>query len=226
MKPNIFIVGPSGTGKSSCLRNMDPNTTVILNTERKALPFKGGSKFVANVPIDSVDEWIKNFEIAIKLPEVKVIFTDSFTSLSEMIMAKAEKLYGGYDVFKYFSQEIYNILNMSKNLSKYIVFSGTDMTVEGANGVEERCISILGSWKKKVEKEFVIVLFSEVAEAGDKVEYQFMTNRRNGIPAKSPQGMLPMHVPNDLNMIIESIEVFLNDDNDTPVTETEKKSAN
>ena len=39
MKPNIFICGPSGTGKSTSMRNLPPERTVILNTEQKALPF-------------------------------------------------------------------------------------------------------------------------------------------------------------------------------------------
>ena len=35
MKPNIFVVGPSGTGKSSSIENLNPETTAILNTEMK-----------------------------------------------------------------------------------------------------------------------------------------------------------------------------------------------
>lgn len=40
----IGVVGNSGSGKSTSLRNLNPNTTFIINTAGKALPFKGWKK--------------------------------------------------------------------------------------------------------------------------------------------------------------------------------------
>lgn len=39
IKDNILIIGQSGVGKSTSLRNLDGGKTIILNTERKRLPF-------------------------------------------------------------------------------------------------------------------------------------------------------------------------------------------
>jgi hypothetical protein len=36
-----FCVGPSGGGKSSSLKTLNPETSVIINTDKKDLPFKG-----------------------------------------------------------------------------------------------------------------------------------------------------------------------------------------
>ena len=36
----VFLVGKSGMGKSTSLRNLNPDETVIINTDQKALPFK------------------------------------------------------------------------------------------------------------------------------------------------------------------------------------------
>ena len=36
----VFLVGKSGMGKSTSLRNLNPEETVIINTDQKALPFK------------------------------------------------------------------------------------------------------------------------------------------------------------------------------------------
>ena len=66
MKPNIIIVGRSGTGKSTSLRNLDPATTAVLNTERKQLPFKGANEFL-NVPIATVKEFHASLEKAMKV---------------------------------------------------------------------------------------------------------------------------------------------------------------
>ena len=40
----IAVVGASGSGKSTSLRNLDPKTTFIINVAGKALPFKGFKK--------------------------------------------------------------------------------------------------------------------------------------------------------------------------------------
>ena len=38
------IVGNSGSGKSTSIRNLDPKSTFIINIAKKALPFKGFKK--------------------------------------------------------------------------------------------------------------------------------------------------------------------------------------
>ena len=40
----LCIYGESGTGKSTALRNMDPETTFIISTTGKPLPFRGWKK--------------------------------------------------------------------------------------------------------------------------------------------------------------------------------------
>ena len=83
MKPNIFVVGPSGSGKSTSLRNLNPETTIILNTEQKALPFRGGQKFKLNVPIADMKAFEHTFQKALKSEEATTIVIESFTSMIE-----------------------------------------------------------------------------------------------------------------------------------------------
>ena len=40
----IAIVGNSGSGKSTSIRTLDPNSTFIINVAKKPLPFKGFKK--------------------------------------------------------------------------------------------------------------------------------------------------------------------------------------
>ena len=40
----IGIVGPTGTGKSTSVKHLDPKETYILNVAKKELPFKGAEK--------------------------------------------------------------------------------------------------------------------------------------------------------------------------------------
>lgn len=39
----VGIVGEPGTGKTTSFRNMDPDSTYIINVQGKPLPFKGSA---------------------------------------------------------------------------------------------------------------------------------------------------------------------------------------
>ena len=61
MKPNVIVVGKSGSGKSTSLRNLNPERTAVLNTERKQLPFKGANKFM-KVPVTNLAVYKTEFK--------------------------------------------------------------------------------------------------------------------------------------------------------------------
>jgi len=245
MKPNIFIVGPSGGGKSSSLRNCDPTSTAILNSEQKALPFKGAGKFKMNVPITGYDKmqigeqekivpsmkpYWDMFDRAMSNDSVKVLVNESFTSLSEHQYNASKFTHGkSYDLWADYGEGMQRVLHRSKNTDKYIVFLGIDMTIEGEGGVEERCIAVQGNMlKKKIAKEFVIVLYTDVhTDANGQIQHRFITNKIPGfenVPAKSPMGMLPPTMPNDLNLVIEYVEKYYNGEDDEVETPHKHKA--
>lgn len=224
MKPNIFIVGPSGEGKSTSLRNMAPESTAILNTEQKALPFRNANKFKMNVPISDMNQYWDAFDKAMKSEKVENLVIESFTSLSENQMRESGQFYNGFDMWGNYKDNIGKILHKSKNTDKYIIFTGIDYVLENESGIAERIIAVEGSWKKKVEKEFVIVLYTKtfINEDGE-IEYRFVTNKMKNyenVIAKSPMGMFPTIIPNDLKLVIEYIEKYYNEDDEKVTTES------
>jgi hypothetical protein len=203
MKPNIIIVGPSGSGKSSSMRNLDPKSTAVINTERKQLPFKNANDFM-NVPVKSVSEFHSALDKAMESDKIKTIVIESFTSLIEIIYREAEIRYKGFDIWGYYNKEIGRILDKSKNSDKYVVFTAIDGVYDGDNGVEERFVAIDGNrWKKRVEKEFVICLFTDTKATDEGVQYRFRDS------AKSPMGMfLDLHIDNDLKKVINACKTY------------------
>jgi hypothetical protein len=204
MKPNIIIVGPSGTGKSSSLRNLNPEKTAILNTERKQLPFRNADKY-KNVPISNISEFNNAFKAAVDSTSIENIVIESFTSLIEIIFREADVRYKGFDVWSFYNKEIDRILDMSKNTKKNIIFTAIDGVYETDTGIAERYVAVDGNrWKKRVEKEFVICLFTDNHVTDNGVEYRFRTNTLGKDSAKSPMDMFTdLHIPNDVAKVLE-----------------------
>ena len=209
MKPNIIVVGPSGSGKSTSLASLNPKTTAVLNTERKQLPFKNAKDFM-NVPIKSVSEFHSALDKAMSSDKIDTIVVESFTSLIEIIFREADVRYKGFDVWSYYNKEIDKILDKSKNSDKYVVFTAIDGVYDGDNGVEERYVAVDGNrWKKRVEKEFVLALFTDVRATDDGVTYRFRTNTTGRDSAKSPMDMFEsLHIDNCIKSIIDKCEEY------------------
>jgi len=215
MKANIFICGASGTGKSSSLRNLNPERTAILNVEQKALPFKGAHKFIQNVAIDSLKKFEQVFDAALKSDKCDYIIIESFTALTETIYRDFSKIYKGFDLWGEYNKEIDRILHKSKTSKKYVIYLGIDEFVDDeVEGVSERYIKVQGKqWRKSIEKEFVIVAYTDVIidETDNKPRYRFITNKGAGhtkLSAKSPMDMLPETMDNDLAEMIKLIEEY------------------
>ena len=225
MKPNIIVCGPSGSGKSTSIRNLNPNKTIILNTEMKALPFRGSKKFKFNAKIPNMKKFHEMLDKALKMEDIKIIVIESFTSLSEHLSRDMNASYTGFDIWSNFKEEMGKILLKCKGTDKYIIFLGIDAVLEGTGGVEERFVKCDGAWKKNVEKEFVICLFTDfITQEDGTAEYRFITNKQKGFEncsAKSPMGMLPLTMDNDLLEVIKLAEAYENEE-ETPTKKEAK----
>lgn len=209
MKPNIIVVGKSGSGKSSSLRNLNPETTAVLNVERKQLPFKSAMKF-KNVAIPDLNTFNAAFKKAVESTDIDTIVIESFTSLVEMIYREADIRFKGFDVWSFYNKEIDRILNMSKNTNKYIIFLAIDGAYDGEDGVQERFVAVDGNrWKKRVEKEFVLCLFTDNYYGEGQTKYQFRTQSNGKDSAKSPMEMFDeLMIPNDLALVMNKCEEY------------------
>ena len=83
----IAVVGTSGVGKSSSIRNLNPEETFIINVASKPLPFKGWrSKYIAWNKANPNGNYINTSDVSVissilnyinnKRPEIKNVIIE------------------------------------------------------------------------------------------------------------------------------------------------------
>lgn len=213
--PIIAIVGVSGSGKSSSLENLDPASTCVLNIENKTLPFRKALEFTLNKNITDNISFDAEFNKALKDPKIKIIVIESFAAYCDKVAAKAKQVATGWEIWNYYSDKIYNLLETSKdNNGKFVIFICIDEVIKlmASSGAEtsQRRIKVDGKkLEGKIEYHFPIVLFTLTKSEKDKpTTYHFVTNSDGLITAKSPRGMFPQLINNDLNLVIQTCKEY------------------
>ena len=206
-RPNIFVGGPSGSGKSTSIRNLDPNATIIINTERKALPFKSAAQFTKQVQPANYLQFETAYQRALNSDAV-VIVVDSFTSLTEQVYShiiryEQEDTRAAWGRYK---DTLHDVLIQAKRPDKTVIFLGVEALMQDDQMRLVKTIDVQGSLKGKVEKEFEIVLWAQ--PQGDGI-YRFLTNSDGRCTAKSPMGMFDQAlIDNDLNAVLTAIHTY------------------
>ena len=88
----VLILGFSGSGKSSSMRNFKPDELALVNVNGKFLPFRGG--FAETLNSDDFEK-IKSFMSSAKAKAV-VVDDSQYLMLNEFMRRSKEK---GYDKF-------------------------------------------------------------------------------------------------------------------------------
>ena len=224
----LAIVGESGTGKSTSLRNLNPEETFIISTTGKPLPFRGwrkkytpftvtktddgGSKISGNYYVSSNWENIlKMLKIINKnMPYIKQIIIDDFQYvLSYEFVDRATEV--GYTKFSEIAQHAMEILRYSEQMrDDCVMVFLTHSENTGSDAEPKYVIKTVGkmlSEKVTLEGLFTYLFFTKVKEGDDgKMQYKFVTNNDGRCVAKTPLDMFnELEIDNDLQKVLETI---------------------
>lgn len=220
----IGLMGSISSGKSTSMRNLNPATTLYINYLGKDLPFKGSRKMynkspkeggnIVNSPTGTLVPTL--LTLIPELSKFKIGVVDDITySMTDNFMAKAKQT--GYNKFTELAIDFKAIIDAAKAspLDYVILILHNEPVYNGSEIVEYKLSSVgkLFDSVLKVEGLFTILLSTEVMtdEQGETV-YRFVTNRTGLIAAKSPRGMLPLYMDNDLSEVIKLAEKYYNDE--------------
>lgn len=202
MAQMLLVMGESGTGKSTSLRNCDPATTAIVNPVGKPLPFKSRFEMLNNVTdARKICKWMKEQAAAGK----KLIAVDDFQYiLAVPYMNRIKET--GWDKYNDFGANYFEIIEVCKDLPDDVVVAYYSHLETLDNGLTTvKLIGKLLREKITIEGLFTVVLRTGVAEA----KYYFYTQNSGKDTVKSPIGMFPAYaIDNDMNYVADKIRNY------------------
>ena len=222
MAKTILVAGKTGTGKTTSVRTLDPNETIILRVINRTLPFKFTGKYgkeQKNMYLTpSYEDVLKGLKWANSQPNVKnIVITDATYIIRQEYFKRANET--GYKKFTDMAVHMQQILKAIQDLRDDIkVFMEyhveSNMTDAGTTEYKPSTVGKLLDDQYNILENIDIVLFTDPQYENKDIKYGFVTNRttdKNGaeIPAKSPIGMFEdLFIPNDLAYVAKKIDEY------------------
>jgi hypothetical protein len=208
----FMIVGSPGRGKTYSFRNMNTKTCGFINMEGKPLPFI--NKFEHYYcPNNWQDAYTKLIEYA-KDPSITEIVFDSFSAYMDSVLKTARETKKGFDVWNLYNEEIGKILYIFKKCPKDLFSTSHYEWIQNEEGAIEKRIKVKGKeWEGMIEKEFTIVMYTDVRLKDEKREYYLKLNTDGKDSAKCPPIFLVDDqnvIPNDSSLFLQHIRTTLN----------------
>lgn len=204
MAQMVLVIGESGTGKSTSMRNCNPDTTAVVNPVGKPLPFKGSGKFdTLNSITESrkITKWMKEQAAAGK----KLIVVDDFQYILAIPYIDRIKE-TGWDKWNDFGANYFDIIDVCKELPDDVVVAYMSHAETLENGIYT--IKLIGKMLREkitIEGLFTVVLRTGVSEG----KYYFYTQNSGKDTVKSPLGMFPAYaIDNDLNYVADKMRNY------------------
>jgi|TARA_R110000744_G_scaffold212334_1_gene331317 hypothetical protein len=219
----IIICGKSGSGKSTSGRNLDPKTTLWLNCDQKALPFKGWKKNYSKenknyTKTSNLVDVVNTLKVVPeKAKHIKTIVIDTINRLmTDKVMG--ERHIKGFEKWSNLSGGIYDVFTViNKTLPDDIDVFVLAHSDEGYSdmGAQYRKVMTAGKQLDKIVLESMssVVLFTAIVSDGKgKNEYFFQTQTDGTSTAKSPVDMFSEYtIPNDMQLVKKTMHNYYNE---------------
>ena len=194
MSKAILIIGESGSGKTTSLRNLPPDETFYIDADGKGLSWKGWR-----------NQYNKQKKHYIKTDDPDMVY-----KLMEEIHSKQKQFKmrrtkeKGYDKWMDLAQSVFNIVDVSNKLRDDL----TVIMLGHAQTSDDGFTCLLTNGRKlnkiRLESKLTTVLLSKAKDG----QYVFETKAHNST-AKTPMGAIEEdEIPNDIMPVIKALEEF------------------
>lgn len=215
MSKVICIAGESGSGKTTSMRNLDPETTMYIDCDKKGLSWKGwrsqynGDKknyLKTDFPQVALQA-LKKIDKEEQYRHIRVVVVDTINGLmiaDEMRRCKEK----GYDKWQDLAQSIYDLIDYALTMRDdvTIIFVAHTQTDYDDNGYMFTRIKTSGRKLDKItlESKFSTVLLSKCVDG----KFLFET-QANFSTAKTPMGAFAeKEIDNDIVQVMKALEEY------------------
>lgn len=201
----VLIIGKSGSGKSTSLRNFKSDEVGIINVISKPLPFKNVNG-LKTVDTDNYAD-VKKIIEGSKTPSI--VIDDAGYLITNQFMRKHSNTGGGNAVYNLYNEIADSFWNLTEQIKKLpndkIVYILMHEDKNDFGDIKPKTIGKLIDDKVCLEGLFAIVLRAKKVDKN----YYFFTQATDGDVAKSPIGMFDeLYIENDLKMVDDKIREF------------------
>ena len=215
MSKVIGIMGESGSGKTTSMRELDPKTTFYIDCDKKGLSWKGWrdqygfekKNYMATDVIGTVDNILDKINTQENMKHIKVVVIDTLNGL--MVADEVRRMHEkGYDKWQDLAQCVWELIDKLYTLRAdlTVIVVCHSQTQKDEDGYVFTRIKTSGKKLDKlcVESKLTTVLYA-VAKDG---EYVFQTHANNST-AKTPMGAFEAdEIPNNIVDVLKALEEY------------------
>lgn len=214
MSKSILIMGESGSGKTTSMRNLDPKTTFYIDCDKKGLSWKDWAKqynaenknYVATSDVQQIMSLLN--KISNEQPQIKVVVIDTLNAImiDDEFARMKEK---GYDKWQELAYSIYGIISMSNVLRKdltciLVMHSQTERDENTGEKFTRAKTSGRKLDKIVVESKLTSVLLAKCVDG----KYIFETKNNNST-CKTPLGAFDQdYIENDIVKVLDALKDY------------------
>lgn len=200
----VMLIGKSGSGKSTSMRNFSHEELALINVNKKPLPFKG--KFDSTLESTNYEQ----IEKAIFTTQKKVIVIDDagYLITNQFMNGHGEnKGNAVFELYNSLADNFYKLIKFcqEKVADDKIVYFVMHEDKNEFGDIKPKTIGKLLDEKVCVEGLFTIVLRAECLNG----EYIFHTKTDGSDVTKTPMGLFENEtIPNDLKEVDKTIREY------------------
>lgn len=224
MSKLVIVLGASGAGKSTSIKSLNPQETVVLNVLGKDLPFKGSRANYTREKLNLIQP--SSWENVVSMmqsisknkPNVHNIVVDDaiYIMRTEFFDRSKEKGYDKYnDLADHFRRIIAEGSALREDITVFMMLHIETVETDGSIvGYKASTVGkLLDKMYNPIESVSVNLFCQPRYDKDGKPSFGFWTHplKVNGIeiPSKSPDGMFEEDfIPNDLQFVLDKMKEY------------------